>query len=196
MIGPLVLAALLATEAGEAPAITQQTPPAVARWYGAPAVITEAAAVGLSLAGAYIQNETSLAATGRGTDLALLALTAWLVGPAINHGAHGHPRKAFGSLGLRMGAVVAPIAVGLLLNAAINPDHNLVCTGDPPPTDCSGVPLIVLGLGVIGGVATVTIVDDAVLARDTVPRRAEGVSLVPRLRVARGGAVLSLGASF
>jgi hypothetical protein len=166
------------------------------RWYGGPAVITEASALGLVFVGAYIQNETSAAGTGLGTDLAGVAAAAWLLGAPVNHGAHGHPGKALASFGLRLAAVVVPVALGLALNSAFNHGDNLVCTGDPPPQDCSAVPAAVIVFGALGGIIAVTIVDDARLARDGASPRAQGVSLVPRLHVGRVEASLSLAAIF
>jgi hypothetical protein len=166
------------------------------RWYGGPAVITEVSALGLLAVGGYIQNRSALAASDLGKDLAVLATAAWILGPPINHLANGHTRTAFGSLGLRVGALVVPVTLGLLLAKALN-HGSVLCAGDPAPTDCSGVPAAIIVLGGLGSIIAVSAVDDSKLAMEPAPpREASRPLLIPGVRVSQRQALLSLTGAF
>src|SRR6266481_6175000 len=68
----------------------------------------------------YIQNRSTLGTGDLGKDLAVAAVAAWIFGPPINHFANGPTGTAFGGLGLRVGAFVVPVTLGLLLAHALN----------------------------------------------------------------------------
>jgi len=166
------------------------------RWYGRPAVMTEVSALGLLAVGGYIQNRSALGTGDLGRDLAVVAVAAWILGPPINHFANGHTGTAFGSLGLRVGAFVVPVTLGLLLAQALN-HGSIICAGDPAPTDCSGVPAAIIVLGGLGSIVAVSIVDDSKLAMEPVPpRQTSRLLLIPGLRVNQRQALLSLTGMF
>lgn len=180
-----------------APAVEQKT--AVAeeeRWYGGTALMAEGAGVGLVIVGGVMTNQPGPSTPALGKDLIAAGVAMWFLGPPVNHVAYGHVGRGFESLGLRLGAFLVPVAAGFLLAGAINHGGGVLCIGDPPPQDCSAAPAAIIGLGVLGGIIAVTLYDDGSLARDTVAPRATGLSLVPRLRLGRDEAVLSLAARF
>src|SRR5262245_55688317 len=93
---PLILVAVT-------PAGVEQRPdstPAEQRWYGAPGVVAEGAAVGLIIVGGIMTNQPGQTTPAMGKDLIGLGIASWALGPPINHAAHGHGTKALGSLGL------------------------------------------------------------------------------------------------
>ncbi|HVU52467.1 MAG TPA: hypothetical protein VHL80_17355 [Polyangia bacterium] len=184
------------TDPTAVPALAEQKPAAEERWYGAPAVMSEGAALGLVIVGGVMTNQPGQSTPALGKDLIALGVTAWFLGPPVNHAANRHAGRALESFGLRLAAFVVPLAAGFGLSAAMNHGGGLLCTGDPPPQDCSGLPAAVAVLGVLGGTVSVMVVDDWLLAREEAAPRANGLALVPRLCVDRDEAVLSLAARF
>ena len=108
MLAPLVVAVALVT-APTLPPTTAATAPAPASadvWYGGPAVATEAASLGvLLLTDAVVVGHRSLFAS----PLLIAGLAGFALGGPVNHAVHGHLGRAWGSLGLRLGA----FAVGI-----------------------------------------------------------------------------------
>ena len=180
-----------------APTVEERTAAAdEERWYGAPAVMAEGGGLGLIIVGGVMTNQPGTSTPALGKDLIALGFAAWFLGPPVNHLANRHVGRAFGSLGMRLGAFVVPIAAGFLLSSAVNHGGGLLCTGDPPPMNCSGAPVAVAVLGALGSLVAVEVVDDVYLARERVEPRAANLRLIPRLRVGRDEAVLSLAATF
>jgi hypothetical protein len=181
-----------------APAVEEKTAaaPEEERWYGAPAVMAEGAGLGLVIVGGVMTNQPGQSTPALGKDLIPLGIAAWFLGPPVNHLANRHVGRAFGSLGLRLAAFVVPIAAGFGLSAAMNGGGNLLCAGDPPPQNCSDLPALAMVVGVVGGVVSVMVVDDWLLAREEIAPRTNGLALVPRVRLGRDEAVLSLAATF
>jgi hypothetical protein len=147
-IGIFLAAALASSvahaDSSGAEAPSDSAPPA--RWYGAPLVLTDAAAfvlIGTGIAGR--EGLTLMGATLYGLD-----------GFAV-HAANGEPGKGFGSLGLRLGSPCVGAATGALIGLAASNG----CQGD-----WCGVEGLVAGslLGFGAGMVAASIIDISVLA--------------------------------
>jgi hypothetical protein len=143
------------------------------RWYGVELLVSDLASTGLVAVGA-VAGDWRPVAAGVGT----FALGA----PAI-HAVHGHAGKAVGSFFLRVGGVVTAAALGAALAAG-----TARCAGseDGGILSCSdGAALAGGAIGLALGTIAASAIDIAVLARETVPAKAQdqpqsgGVSLAP-----------------
>jgi hypothetical protein len=100
-----------------------------------------------------------------GAQSAYIALTTVSIGsyslvPPLIHLAHGHPGKALGSLGLRVGLPAGGGWIGFLIG--------LVAGGGGLGGLFAGV--VAFTIGAIGGGVAAQVVDAAVLAYDEAPR--------------------------
>jgi hypothetical protein len=127
------------------------------RWYGGQILLFDLSAVVLGAAA------LATAGSRSGAPIALGALGAatYLLGPPIDHWAHGNAGRGFASLGIRIGA---PVLFGLGFGFAATKSN-----GDPDET------MLAVGAGI--GYATAVALDVAVFARDRVKIEPEGTSM-------------------
>jgi len=104
-----------------------------------------------------------------------------LGGPAV-HTANGHVGKAFGSLGLRVGAPIAGIMAGAALEGAAS-------GGCSDEWGCLGGAAIGF---FVGGVSAI-VIDSAVLANDDVPASERGPSIALKPTISIGKRDLAAG---
>jgi hypothetical protein len=168
MLAPLVVAVALVTTP-PLPPTTAATAPAPAPdevWYGGPAVATEAASLGvLLLTDAFVVGQGSFLAA----PLVLAGAAGFALAGPVNHVVHGHLGRAWGSLGLRLGAFFVG-GVGAFLIAA--GEH---CFGEEAPM-CSGGPI---ALAFSLPVVVAYIVDDVVWAREPAADRTSPDETLP-----------------
>jgi hypothetical protein len=150
---------------------TERTPREVTNWYGWQTLTTDGAAFTLAVAVAAV-NEGGKPVVG------VTALATYLAGGPIVHAAHGNWGRAFGSLGLRLGAPIA----GAFLGAALED-----CRGG----DFCGFSGAAVGLVV--GMGTAIVLDAAVLAREKV---IEEPTLQPVVTTGKNGTYLGLAGRF
>ena len=180
MLAPLLVAVALVTSPPLPPTTaTSASAPAPASdeaWYGGPAVATEAASLGvLLLTDAVVVGQRSLLAS----PLVVAGIAGFALGGPVNHAVHGHLGRAWGSLGLRLGAFAIG-TVGAFLVAA-----GEQCFGEETPT-CSGGPI---ALAFALPIVVAYVADDVFWARGPAPRptapsprRADALAAVPRRR--------------
>ncbi|HZL16387.1 MAG TPA: hypothetical protein VFG23_01450 [Polyangia bacterium] len=182
MLLSLILATVLGSPAAAAPSApgpTEDPPAAVqAVWYGGPAVACDVAAFPVALVGALATRNV----IGTLPGLGLFTLAA-----PINHRLNHEPGRATASLVLRIAALAGSYA-------ALSAISNGNCGGEQPRSDCNE--LFVLAF--LGPPLVAMIVDDAFLARTTVPARSDapGTSFSPALSVGTNSASLSLAGIF
>jgi hypothetical protein len=182
MVLSLILATVLGSPAAAAPSppAAVEDPPAAEQtiWYGGPAVACDVAAFPVALVGALATRNV----VGTLPGLGLFTLAA-----PINHGLNHEPGRATASLVLRVAALAGSYA-------ALSAISNGNCGGEQPQSNCNE--LIVLAF--LGPPLVAMIVDDAFLARTTVPARpvAPEPSFSPALSVGTNGASLSLAGIF
>jgi hypothetical protein len=146
-------------------------------YYGLPMAAMDAASIGLFLGGA----------AGNDGGLVGLSAVSFSFGPPLVHLLHGHPKRALASLGIRT------LAGGLAVGAIVWDLTANYC--DPDGGHCDG-PVLGLTVGAMAILAAM-VVDDAVLARDTVPAQPSVIhSLVPAVGIGQRAALLSLGGRF
>ncbi len=155
-------------------------------WYGWQSLIAQGGALAFMMFSGSVASgqNNSLGSAG----ILLGASGLYLGGPVV-HWSHGHVGKGFAALGLNVGGTLA----GGFAGAA------LMCG-----SSCHGGggedfgPLVGLVLGSTLGFLTALVVDDAVLARETVVEDAAKASLtwVPSLRIGRDSTTVGLGAAF
>jgi hypothetical protein len=175
MIGAVLVisSALVALE----PPPTEPPPPHV--WYGAPAVVSDAAATTLFFAGLAGKDDIR-------PELLALGVAGFALGAPFNHADHGHVGRAVASFGLRAGA--AAVAYGLVA-AVAGSSH---CSGEHGPADSSCTVVFLSPFLILGAM----IGDDLLLAREPAPTASAGVSVSPAVAIARGGGIVSLGGAF
>jgi hypothetical protein len=193
LLAPLLAAFSLVT-APLAPSATTLAGSAAATdagaWYGGPAVVADLASSG-ALVLAFGLEAKGLTWTG-GATLAV-ALGGLGFGAPVNHVANGHLGRAWGSLSLRLGGVVAGVLVAGITGAAT---HCQVFGGEENPNgSCSGAALgVAFAIPMLAAIA----LDDGLLARGPALDRAP----TPRTRAGRellgnslisGGVILALG---
>jgi hypothetical protein len=186
----LVLVASLAlllpsiSNAGEPDA--SEAPAAATRWYGWQSLPADA--VALTALGLLLSTGADHA-IDRDRWLTLGALGLYAFGAPFVHAMNGHGRRAVGSLSLRVSIPLVTGLVGGVVGYATTPARGPF---DNRCNDCA--PLRALGGTMIGvgfGIVTSIIVDDLVLARETVPVSAPRWSFTAAPSSASGG--LSLG---
>jgi hypothetical protein len=170
MLAPLVVAVALVTAPTLPPTTaTSATAPAPASdeaWYGGPAVATEAASLGvLLLTDAVVVGQRSLLAS----PLVIAGIAGFALGGPVNHAVHGHLGRAWGSLGLRLGAFLVG-GVGAFLVAA-----GEQCFGEETSTCSSGPIALAFSLPIV----VAYVVDDVVWARERPPEPASPDEKLP-----------------
>jgi hypothetical protein len=149
-------------------------PQTESRWYGYQTLATDGAALAFGLLSAKTDG-----ATPRGI-FGTLALGSYLAGGPIVHLGNGHPGKALGSFGLRTAVPVTAALLGGALGAAASTNDGFL--GNLPGT------IEGMALGLMVGVVTASVVDAAVLARETVPHEPPpppAATISPTINVAR-----------
>lgn len=180
----VVSAVLCAAVEGEARAAGSEGPPVA--WYGAPSLVMDGAAV----------TTMSVGWIGmRNADVWLAGAGLHLVGAPIMHVVHGHPLRALGSFGLRLGGVLVGALVGGYLGGAFA--HPSTHCGDT----CGYDGLDALVTGAVVGVDVTAIgvgaVDAGLLAFEAPRTQATG-SLMPYIAATgprRAPLAISLGES-
>lgn len=158
-------------------------PPTVERrWYGWQTLLSDAASIGLFVSGV---NDD-----GRGDIRPAIGLFGYALAPPIIHAAHGHALKAFGSLGLRLGAPVVGAVVGFAMAGCEESDDHY---DDSDWCGASGA----IG-GFMVGTAGAMLFDAVVIANeDVVPERPrERVEFRPDVSIGPGRAQVSLAGAF
>ncbi len=163
-----------------APTVAQDAAPTTeTHWYGWQMLALDAASLTALVLAPNLDDEDLYA------GVTTAALGAFVLGPAIIHGQHGHMNRAVGSVALRVGL---PLAGGFIGNAtcdeAEHEDELFGCLGS-------------MFAGAMLGSITAMFLDDFVLGMETraVPARAPRfqLGLAPR---SDSGMTLSLGGSF
>ncbi len=143
------------------------------RWYGWQTLLVDALSIGFAVATA-----------GRGGEL---GLGVYVFGAPVVHAAHGHPGKALGSFGLRLGAPFVGAFIG---------SSGADCSG-PDREDFCGLGEALEGALI--GASFAIAVDAIVIANEDVekkPPTERGVQLSPSVSVTRDRRMLLLGGSF
>jgi hypothetical protein len=144
-------------------------------WYGWQTLTTDAAALTLLLSGAVV-NESN---NGTAEAFAYASAATFVFGGPVVHAAHENWGRAFGSLGLRVGAPI----VGAFIGAALE--------------DCSGGDFCGLSGAAVGftaGIGTAVALDAAVLARETV--REGELAVIPVVSTGKNGSWVGLSGRF
>jgi hypothetical protein len=141
--------------------------PTHAAWYGAPVLVMDAAAVTTMTTGWVGM---------RNADVWLAGAGLHLVGAPIVHVIHGHPLRALGSFGLRVGGLLLGSLVGGYLGGAFA-RPNTHC-GDTCGYDGLGAIATGAVVGVDVTATGVSVLDAALLSYETPHAHAAG-SLVP-----------------
>jgi hypothetical protein len=168
---------------------------AATRWYGAPAVAADVTEVVLLYAVTRYANDfgnthhvDGFDAPGAKTAAELLVVSTLLSG-AVVHGLNHHGGRAAGSIAMRAGAMLAGVVgAGAYVFGRSCPNYeDAFCPTDPT----------ILAVLLTGPSLAAMAIDDAFLARETVPAAAPAkTSWTPTLRIQSGLAMLGMGASF
>ena len=154
MVAPVLVALALAGAPGLAS--SSAAPVASEAWYGAPAVVADGAS--LVAYGLWLVELEGQPPSPVTYATIILGLGGALGGAPINHGLHGRPGRAAGSLALRLGA----LAIGGAAFITVFNEEN--CGNESQR--CSGAVLVsVLALPLV----VTMILDDALLARGPAP---------------------------
>jgi hypothetical protein len=153
--------------------------PLSARWYGSPALMADAAALAVSVAGFSTRNE----------GIFFLGGTAFLLAGPINHIVNHRPGAAVGSFLLR--ALASGLAVAVYVTDLLSQG----CDGDPGAGHPCEYGRAALFAGLV--LAGAAVGDDVLLARERPQHPAPArVSWTPGLQVAPNLGMVSVGGSF
>jgi hypothetical protein len=159
------------------------------RWYGWQPVLVDLASVATALAGTAAGGQTQEGAT-------IVAASVFTLGSPIIHLAHGHARRAAGSLALRLLLPAIGAASGAATGLLLFPSNN------GSRGDVGEIGGFLGGLvGGVSGIVCAAVVDDVMLAEDKVLREPlpppdAHPTLEPRVGVVSGGMTLGLGGAF
>ncbi len=159
-----------------------ETPAAPTRWYGWQSLPIDALAVTVLALSA---STSSDAIFDEGRLLTVGAVGIYLLGGPLVHLGHGHRQRAADSLGLRLGAPLAAGFLGAALGYVTTPERGEL---ENRCNDCGA--LRALGGGMIGvgiGMLASIVIDDFVLARETIPAHAPRWTLTVAPASASGG---------
>ncbi len=166
-------------------------PPPPDGWYGWQTLLVDGSSIAVTLAGA----AWASAAPGNGTgpDVMLLhGAGGFALGGPIVHLSHGHPWRALGDLGLRLGAVVGGGILGLFIGGAAAGSCSNSDVGCLPQAVAGG--LVFAGLGVV----TASAVDAAVFSydRSPLPPPAPLFTLSPSFLMLKDGGAVGVRGTF
>jgi len=165
------------------PATPPPPPPAATRWYGWQTLLADAWAVTLTIVlSASVDQHDDTAVIGA----VVVGTSAFVLGAPIVHAAHGNRANAAWSLVLRVGLMGLGAGIGAASGEA-------ECGGYQ--YDHEGCSVGYAAAGVLLGALMATIVDAAVLGRESIADRAGGATSVGFMPL-RGGGGLSLAARF
>jgi hypothetical protein len=149
-------------------------------WYGAPIILSDLAALSLSLAAA----STVKSSSEFGVGLLVAGVGTYVLGGPIVHFSEDRIGTGFASLGLRLGAPLLGGAIGLGIGSSADSG----CTGEG--CGLGAVLLAAAGFGI--GLLVAPIVDSAVLARKPVTHSKLSLSVTPTYQPATGETGLSV----
>ena len=150
-------------------------PREVTNWYGWQTLTTDAAALTFLLSGAAMSDSSD----GTAEAFAITSAATFVFGGPIVHATHENWGRAFGSLGLRVGAPVA----GAFLGAALEN-----CSGG----DFCGASGAAVGF--LAGIGAAIAIDAAALARETVQE--EEPALTPVVSTGKNGSWVGISGRF
>jgi hypothetical protein len=154
-------------------------------WYGGPAVVADLASGGALALAFGLESKGMNWPAGAALAVALGGLG---FGAPVNHVANGHLGRAWGSLSMRLGGVVAGVIAAGITSAVT---HCQVIGGEENPNGtCSGAALgVAFALPVLATFA----LDDALLARGPAPPELAPTPRTPAGRVLLGNSLISGG---
>ncbi len=147
----------------ELPPSSEPPPLGPRHWYGWETLVLDAASTTMVVIGTAMSNSNAEA------GLVFVGATSYVFSPMFLHIAHGRWRIGLADFGLRLGAVVTLGTIGALIGSTQEPGPSSVscatgfCNSPQPAVDPG---LLGLGIGAAIGVATASIIDATLFARD------------------------------